>query len=880
MSGESPIIHQVKIMKDTMLVIAYAAIVLSVTCFTTPDLAEAGVDPVIFLDGFESPDAPPDEVTGTWIGTLSFPGGVDRAIVLQFHQRTNNKLLGYLPGSSEYWVMRSGSYEDGELTITLSFGSPAGERLVNLSGRVTGDSANLSLSGDLPGQSVVFSRSLQPLTEHRFIFADFNPLFGEPHFVSLAVVLGDTEQLVAGSWSGSEQKAPLARDGGVTSFTATSETVSIGLDVDGGCSAGSLLQANYQTSLYLYQGTFSLTDCTGTQSGDLVGGFVAGTTTSDITRVLAQVSAVADQMESGTTFNQPHAAFESGYLHEGIDLAGLFGSLNDELANWNNIEFDVFDISRISTRQVVNESQDLSRPLGVDFQQIRSGEPAAGGLRQDYLDTRGDMLAPVTHNQLGILGNGTGEWKIRGNQQQAFDLPWTSSAIQAGDRRLITPTGGDPIQVALGGYGGHFPPVGNHANGDRKANFAGFLPADDSELDELAGDGIGDDNGSCSPSEMEARGCAYWGELDGSLVRQRIPWYRAPQDGLVHRLTFVNGGPSDYFDGVPHWRVSLAFDSGIKMELGHVGSIAEDLALNVQAASGCDPRNWESCDGVGAGSDLLQGIAPIAINAGELLAQPQAFADAVPGQDGYHYGGGGYPEYPWAQMEFNVSSVIRGWRINTCVFGLIDSARLASYRMVMEADMADPYSQRYRPRFGFPEWAWRAEAALCNAPWQGKTGFSSLSTNLGGWFERTNAGTVSDEIVSFAAVAQDTGLYEAPSYQPGTETLILRQRSYFSAPFSWTMPDDSLIDADFPAGEILQQTASTLLVLWRNLGWAGGEVYQAATYRLDDEGLTIKWGEFEATQVAAEAGTPTLGAAEACDETTVICYFHKEQPGF
>ena len=99
-------------------------------------------------------------------------------------------------------------------------------------------------------------------------------------------------------------------------------------------------------------------------------------------------------------------------------------------------------------------------------------------------------------------------------------------------------------------------------------------------------------------------------------------------------------------------------------------------------------------------------------------------------------------------------------------------------------------------------------------------------------------------------------------------------------PFSWTMPDDSLIETSFPAGEILELTASTILIQWRDLGWAGGEVYQGAAFRLDEEGLTIKWGEFEATQGAAGAGTPTLGAGEACDETTVICYFHKEQPGF
>ncbi len=849
----------------------------------------SGVDAAtpLFLDSFESGDLcaweatclPPADVEGTWIGALVFPGEVARPLAVQLHQRADGELLGYLLGTSESWVMRSGAYTGGVLDLELALGRPSGDRIVTLSGPVEGGRATLALTGDLPNQTVELVRWSEELVERRFVVADSTDGLSTPHFVSLAVALDAEGHLVAGSWSGTQQTPPWGQDGGVTSFSTVGEAVTIGLDLDGGCSAGSLLEATFDPSVDLYFGSFNLIDCAGSQSGTLLGGFIDGTTSGDVAEVLSTLATIADQLESGVPFTSPHPSFADDYFHDGTTLAGLFTDFASEMAAWTDIEFTVLDVSRIATIDEANERAILSRPQGVDFRQIRSGMPASGGGRQVYLDTRDDMLAPQTHNQLGVFAADSGVWKISGDQQPVFDLPWISAAIQSGDSRLEVPTAGDPIHVALGGYGGHFSPVGNHVFGDRKANFSGFLPADDSELDELMGDGIGNDDGICSTAELEAGGCAYWAAADGFLVRQRIPWYVAPQDGVISGMKLKSGAPSDYFDAVPHWEVAMALDSGVKMELGHVGRIADDVALAVHAATGCDPRSWESCTGVDAGTDLLLGVSPIPVSAGDSVAQPQTFADEVPGYAGYRVGGGGYPEYPWAQMEFNVSAVVEGRLINACVFGLMDDIRRDPYGVVMEADMADPDSQRFRPRFEQLQWAWRAEAALCNAQWQGDTDFSSLFTNLGGWYERTDAGTVSDELVAFAPIATETGQYDPSSYEPGTDTLILRQRADYQ-PFSWTMPDTSVIETSEPAGELLQRTSSSLLILWRDIGWAGGGVYQAAAYRLDQDGLTIKWGPFATTSAAALAAAPTLGPAEPCAETTVLCYDHNEQPGY
>ncbi len=841
----------------------------------------------VFLDGFESGDLcawqgacpPPPDLSGTWIGSLQFPGEVSRNIAIQLHQRDGGDLLGYLLGTTESWVVRSGISSAGVLDLEVALRSPFGTRIITLSGAVHGGQATLNLTGDLPDQTVELVRWPENLVERRFVFADATGGLTTPHFINMGVLLNGDGQLVAGSWSGSQQQPPWGRDGGVTSFSADGAAVTAWLDLDGGCSEGSILEAVLDPSVGLYLGTFTLIDCAGSQSGTLLGGFVDGTSSSDVTEVLASLAAVTDQLEAGVPFTQPHPSFAGDYFHDGTNLAGLFAGFSGEMADWNEIEFSVFDISRIATRDEPDEAAVLSRPLGIDFRQVRSGSPAGGGARQVYLDTRGDMLAPVTHDQLGVFATDAGVWKISGDRQPAFDLPWVSSTIQPGDRRLEVPTSGAPIHVALGGYGAHFSPVGNHVFGDRKANFSGFLPADDSELDELVGDGIGDDDGVCSPAELEAGGCAYWAATDGSLVRQRIPSYIAPQDGVVYGMRLKSGSPSPYFDGVPHWEVALALDSGIKMELGHVGRITDGVAAAVLAETGCDPRNWQNCAGVGDGTDLLLGYSPIPVSAGEPVAQPQAFADEVPGFAGYRFGGGGYPEYPWAQMEFNVSVIVEGRLINACVFGMMDGDSREAYEVVMEADMTDPDSQRYRPRFERPSWTWRAEAALCNAQWQGDTDFSSLFTNLGGWYEQSDGGTATDELVSFAPIATDTGLYNPASYEPGTETLILRQRAFYE-PFSWEMPDHSVIETWEPAGELLQRTESSLLILWRDMGWTGGDVYQAAAYRLDEEGLTIEWGPFAESSEAALALAPTLGATEPCDESTVLCYNHDEQPGY
>ena len=157
-------------------------------------------------------------------------------------------------------------------------------------------------------------------------------------------------------------------------------------------------------------------------------------------------------------------------------------------------------------------------------------------------------------------------------------------------------------------------------------------------------------------------------------------------------------------------------------------------------------------------------------------------------------------------------------------------------------------------------------------------GFGALYSQLGAWFERESSGTTQDEIFAFAPIAKETAVYDPLLYDPSDPDAFVRRQRAFGAPdFVWMMPGGGSVSPIRPAGELLELTADIMLIKWRETGF-GAPVYQRAAFRLDEDGLAIKWGVFGATAPAAIA--PTLEPAEPCDDLTVICYDHEPVPGF
>ena len=151
--------------------------------------------------------------------------------------------------------------------------------------------------------------------------------------------------------------------------------------------------------------------------------------------------------------------------------------------------------------------------------------------------------------------------------------------------------------------------------------------------------------------------------------------------------------------------------------------------------------------------------------------------------------------------------------------------------------------------------------------------FSSIHGRLGGWLERPSPRTTPDETFSIVAIQKGSALYDPALYDSAAVThLVTRQKK--NAPFQWQMPDGSWVAPFSPAGEVLEEGPDSLLIKWSDV-WSGGAVYQRAAYRLDGQGLTVRWGDFAADRFAAVA--PVLSPGTSCNDADVLCYDHRER---
>jgi hypothetical protein len=86
------------------------------------------------------------------------------------------------------------------------------------------------------------------------------------------------------------------------------------------------------------------------------------------------------------------------------------------------------------------------------------------------------------------------------------------------------------------------------------------------------------------------------------------------------------------------------------------------------------------------------------------------------------------------------------------------------------------------------------------------------------------------------------------------------------------VPDGTTAFVFLAVGEVLERTTDAMLIKWRDLNLTNPVVYQRLAYRLDLDGLTVKWGGFASSP--GGAAPPTLLPGDPCDDATVICYDH------
>ena len=435
------------------------------------------------------------------------------------------------------------------------------------------------------------------------------------------------------------------------------------------------------------------------------------------------------------------------------------------------------------------------------------------------------------------------------------DLPFSYSY---GTRTLEVGTpGGQTIYVSVGSFAAHFIPMSGDLLGDFKSNLIGLFAYDRDELAELPGTG-GNGDGVCDDGES----CAFWGGLSGEHIASRIPVFTAPADGTLTRVTLLAPPGPGYFGSPAHWEIQTEFNQQFSMRIGHLASISSNLRDKIFTATGIDTDVYTGP----TGAIVTDGT--IAFSAGEALAEPQVFANETT-QSGYYIGGGTVPGVPWAQMEFTFGDNLV--RSDVCIYDLLPTADKNAIQQIMENDMLDAMSPRFAP-YAAKQWVWRAEGVLCpvySAEW---LDYSDIHARTGGWTERPESGTVVDELFAIVKIEKSSAAYDAALYSSGTMDHLISRFRAGSSFDNWVMPDGAITTTNFALGEVLEETASSLLIKWRDIGWTG-PAYQRATFLLDSNGLKIKWGVFAA--IADDAFSPTLAANEACDDDTVICYDHQ-----
>lgn len=821
--------------------------------------ALASCSGLIFVDAFETGDTSrwgnspdPARATGTWTFDLDFAGTV-RPFALELLERPDGSVVGYLLGGTYFRTLIGGQVAGGTLTLDLELVHPTATRVITLTGAVDRKTIAGSASGDLAPQPVTLERTDCELFEQQLAAATDA---GGADLRRLSAVLDDEGAFVAGGFVGDDNCDLWACDGGLTSFSEAGDVLTVGLETDGGCSAGSSFTVTWNPG-GLYAGSYSFTDCGGTTSDSLVAATSMGTSSREVRQLLAARIAVANALEAGLPLAAPIDGVSASYLQFGKDEAALRTELNSEMALYTSIEVDLERVRDVFSRVHPRALPDLTEPFGLKVSERRTGTPSGGGAPVSYRDT---ALRPII-DDLALVALEPEGWQVVGNQAPGLDLPFAYT-IPPGASRLEAPTPGGLVWVSIGPYGAHFGPLTGDPSGEAKANFVGFLAEDDGDMEELVGDG----DGVREPGETW--GFPVGGDLTGDAIRLRRPAFVAPADGTVRSVRYEEGASPIHFDNEPQWKIEIFLPGLVRYAIGHIGAIAPPLRDLVLAATGIDTDTFAGP----AGTDLLEGEPPIPVTAGTELALPQLLADPVPGFPGYWVGGGSFLEWPWAQIEFQVPFHLGGdLGADFCVYRFFTLDRRDQLQAVMTADMLDLDSQRYRDRLFYERWHWTAQGSLCQAENPLPEDFSDLYTRLGGWPERVAPGTTVDELFSFVPIDRASAVYDPANYDSAAVShLVIRNLQ--PGPYNWTMPDATNAVVFLAVGEVIERSVDAMLIQWRDLNATNPVVYQRLAYRLDAAGLTVEWGNFASTPGAALP--PTLLPGDPCDDTTVLCYDH------
>ena len=281
-------------------------------------------------------------VVGVWQSTTT---GFDTVLVLE--ERADGRLLGYLPGTSSTRVtdgLRSGT----AVTVYLAGEDSGASWEGTYSAVLSGSTLTGAFSDGSSSTALDFQRTAEVLVEERWA------LFEQATSDQLTVArLEDASgAFVSGDFTAETSCEFLACGGQLTSWVIAGSSHTITTSSGGSCTSASTLTADLDGTPALLTGTYTTTNCSGTSSGEFLGGKAGLVSTTQVREVLQSMATFTDQFEDAAA--SAVEVFHSSYLHDGKTQADWS---SDFSAWWSTYE----DISVVVSLEdlIIDEDREV-----------------------------------------------------------------------------------------------------------------------------------------------------------------------------------------------------------------------------------------------------------------------------------------------------------------------------------------------------------------------------------------------------------------------------------------------------------------------------------------------------------------------------------------
>jgi murein DD-endopeptidase MepM/ murein hydrolase activator NlpD len=373
-----------------------------------------------------------------WSGTLR---GHARVLILR--ERSDGRLIGYLPSDPAIWV--SGGRRDGR-HVGIDLASDDGAHA--WTGSFHGDLGGGGLAGvvaysDLGGQAVHLRRTAIPVRVEHWILSDTS----EGRALRLSRVLDGGSRFAAGGYVQTEGCGFLGCSGAISSWTVAGLVHTLSVVAATDCPNTADLTATWDPSELLIQDghwTRSGMPCRVGASGDFFGGKEGLAPLADVGDTLSLLAGFLDAIEA----ESPDAvqAFAAAFRNDGATRADWQGVLAGLYSSFDALEASATEIRQVVTANDTDVNPMVLQPPRVEWHLTVTGVPAGGGARTLALDRVAGLAGEQGVYFIGREGEGMAFVGNGYDAPFAVDLP-----VAAGDQAFAA-YGVWPYGVHGGGH--------------------------------------------------------------------------------------------------------------------------------------------------------------------------------------------------------------------------------------------------------------------------------------------------------------------------------------------------------------------------------------------------------------------------------------------